>query len=242
MRVISLIPSITETLLECKVDVVARTRYCIHPKDSVQSIPIIGGTKAVDWSKAPEAELVILDKEENSQKMAESCPYPLYVMHITNLESLRKTLLDLSKLLKNQKIMDLANKLETVLKKDLMDKKKLRDFPGIIQANEEFFQSKSLSYLIWKKPYMEIGANTFIADMIKELGYSSFFSFQESKYPEIESLDASKNHGYILSSEPYPFAKDYVEYSKAFPCALVDGESFSWYGVRSIEFLSKNRL
>ncbi|MAF91082.1 MAG: Fe3+-siderophores ABC transporter protein [Bdellovibrionaceae bacterium] len=242
MRVISLIPSITETLIECGVNVVARTRYCIHPSNKVKDIPIIGGTKAVQWDKAPQADLVILDKEENTKEMAASCPYPRFVIHITNLENLRNTLVDLSVELKNQKLLDLANKLETVLKKEVVEQKTLREFPGIIQANEEFFQAKSLSYLIWKKPFMKIGSNTFISDMIKALGYSSFFVFQESKYPELKTLDASKNQGYILSSEPYPFAKEYAEWSKSYPCALVDGESFSWYGIRSIEFLCKNRV
>jgi hypothetical protein len=49
MRVVSFVPSWTETLLECGVNVVGRTRYCIHPTEKIQNIAIIGGTKDAKW-------------------------------------------------------------------------------------------------------------------------------------------------------------------------------------------------
>ena len=49
MRVVSLVPSWTETLIEAGVDVVGRTRFCLHPRDRVKSIPAVGGTKDADW-------------------------------------------------------------------------------------------------------------------------------------------------------------------------------------------------
>lgn len=35
MRVVCMVPSWTETLIECGVKVVGRTRYCVHPGDRV---------------------------------------------------------------------------------------------------------------------------------------------------------------------------------------------------------------
>ncbi|MBM7456943.1 hypothetical protein HNR62_002845 [Oceanisphaera litoralis] len=35
MRVVFMVPSWTETLIECGVNVVGRTRYCVHPADRV---------------------------------------------------------------------------------------------------------------------------------------------------------------------------------------------------------------
>ncbi|WP_428610259.1 helical backbone metal receptor, partial [Sedimenticola sp.] len=76
MRVVSLIPSITESLIDCHVNLVGRSRFCIHPVPQVGHIPVVGGTKQVDWQAmaclAP--DLVVLDREENTREMAESCP------------------------------------------------------------------------------------------------------------------------------------------------------------------------
>ncbi|MCW8946529.1 MAG: helical backbone metal receptor, partial [Sedimenticola sp.] len=51
MRVVSLIPSITETLIECSVNLVGRSRFCIHPEPKIQTIPAVAGTKQADWEK-----------------------------------------------------------------------------------------------------------------------------------------------------------------------------------------------
>ena len=43
MRIISLVPSLTESLLDFGImDIVGRTKFCIHPKDQVKDIEIIG--------------------------------------------------------------------------------------------------------------------------------------------------------------------------------------------------------
>jgi len=71
-----LVPSLTETLLACGVEVVGRTRYCIHPSEAVRDITVVGGTKGVDWGRVVELapDLVVMDKDENTREMAESCP------------------------------------------------------------------------------------------------------------------------------------------------------------------------
>ena len=65
MRVICLVPSLTETLIECGVNVVGRTRFCIHPKDRVEQIAKVGGTKGVNWERCAQLEpdLVVFDRE-----------------------------------------------------------------------------------------------------------------------------------------------------------------------------------
>ena len=51
MRIISLVPSLTETLIWADAHVVGRTRFCIHPESRVDEIQIVGGTKKIDLSK-----------------------------------------------------------------------------------------------------------------------------------------------------------------------------------------------
>lgn len=241
MKVISLVPSLTETFIECGMNVVGRTRYCIHPSDKVKHIPVLGGTKGVDWSKAPEADIVIFEKEENKKEMAESCPYPFYALHVESLDSLKRELEQLSALLKSQKLMDLSKSLASCLKKKVMDKK-LSSLPAVIRKNSSWSSVKDFQYLIWKKPYMAIGKNTFIADMFYQLGYARYLVLMDEKYPKLEKLSDEVGRGFLLSSEPYPFAREWEDWeNENLPAALIDGEMYSWYGIRSINFLIKNK-
>lgn len=83
MRVVSMVPSWTETLLEAGRDaadfeLVGRTRYCVHPADLAASITAVGGTKEINWDRVSELkpDLVIFDREENPKSMADRSPYP----------------------------------------------------------------------------------------------------------------------------------------------------------------------
>jgi len=60
------------------VNVVGRTRFCIHPREKVSEIPAVGGTKNWDMDRIRELkpDLLILDKEENPKFMAEQDEFP----------------------------------------------------------------------------------------------------------------------------------------------------------------------
>ncbi len=70
-RIVSLVPSITETLIELGAGnrVVGITNYCIHPARAVEIIPRLGGPKSISIEKidALQPDLVITDKEENRE-------------------------------------------------------------------------------------------------------------------------------------------------------------------------------
>ena len=54
MKVVSLVPSITEALFDLgltKNEVIGRTKFCIHPSEKVKNVPIIGGTKNINIEK-----------------------------------------------------------------------------------------------------------------------------------------------------------------------------------------------
>ena len=63
-----MVPSLTETLIDCGVEVVGRTRFCIHPLDKIRTIPVVGGTKEVNWGRCAKLNpnLVVFDKEEEA--------------------------------------------------------------------------------------------------------------------------------------------------------------------------------
>jgi ABC-type Fe3+-hydroxamate transport system substrate-binding protein len=91
--------------------------------------------------------------------------------------------------------------------------------------------------LIWKDPYMTIGGDTFINDMLNHAGFENIFAHQ-TRYPEtsIEHLRIANCQLLLLSSEPFPFRQKHIdELQKELPATkviLVDGEMFSWYGSR----------
>ena len=67
-RIASLVPSLTELLFELGLGpwLVARTGFCIHPRDAVAGLPKVGGTKDVNLAKlrrlAPTHVLVNIDE------------------------------------------------------------------------------------------------------------------------------------------------------------------------------------
>ena len=74
-KIVSLVPSLTELLFDLGLgdSVKGRTRFCVHPKEEVESVPIIGGTKnpRIDKIRAIEPDLVIANKEENREEDVE---------------------------------------------------------------------------------------------------------------------------------------------------------------------------
>ena len=93
-----MVPSLTETLIDCGVEVVGRTRFCIHPLDKIRTIPVVGGTKEVNWEKCAEfnPNLVVFDKEENNKEMADSCPFPFHATHVSSIQNICSELETLS--------------------------------------------------------------------------------------------------------------------------------------------------
>ncbi len=92
LRVVSLVPSVTETLLAWGVDVVACTRFCEQPQ-----LRHVGGTKDPDIEAivglAP--DLVVLDREENRLPDAEALEargVRLHITHVTGLADVGPTL------------------------------------------------------------------------------------------------------------------------------------------------------
>src|SRR5687768_18304959 len=91
-RVVSLVPSATETLLAWGVDVVACTRFCEQP-----TIAHVGGTKDPDVAAivALGPDLVVVDREENRREDAEALTaagIAVHVMHVTALDDVESEL------------------------------------------------------------------------------------------------------------------------------------------------------
>ena len=105
--------------------------------------------------------------------------------------------------------------------------------------NETQHKKPKALYLIWRKPYMSVGTNTFINDMMERCGFQNVLE-NKTRYPELSAADI-KNLSpdiILLSTEPYPYRdKHFAEFKAICPNAkvvLAEGEYFSWYGSRLV--------
>lgn len=241
MKVVSLVPSWTETLLTSGVEVVGRTRFCVHPKNLVKDIPVVGGTKDWNWDKILKLQptVILLDKEENPLFMAEQNLIPIHATHVQSVHDMPSCLLEMSAIFANPALEKLAERWQNILqKKRAPQRPHFTSLPGLVHWGKKPEQEiKTILYMIWKDPWMCVSKNTFIGSVLVRLGMA--LPAFDTKYPQINLDDFIPEETLILfSSEPYPFFKKKTEFQNLqFPHAFVDGESFSWFGSRTLEFL-----
>lgn len=225
-RIISLVPSVTYTFFDLQSEhlLVGRTKFCILPKTKVASIPVVGGTKQIHIDRIIELQpdLVICNQEENTLEIFEqlkSAGIPTVVTITKNLED-------------NSRLIQL---LGTLTQQSSLAEKINEQITASMQEVKNIFQQKTTIYLIWKDPYMTIGQDTFIHDMLEQIGIVNCFQDQ-NRYPstDIREIAELRPDYLLLSSEPYPFQQKHLEeFQKLLPgtkVMLVDGEYFSWHG------------
>lgn len=223
MRIISLVPSITETLFDLGLtenEIVGRTKFCIHPEEKVKKIPKIGGTKNlhIEEIEALKPDLILANKEENVKDQVEALMKNFKVM-LTDVETIEDNYY-------------LLKELGLLLKKEELAKNfNLKIYEVLQDATLE--KSIKTAYLIWKNPYMTVGGGTFIHEILSSIGLENVFK-NEKRYPTISVEQLKQAELILLSTEPFPFNEHHLEELKAqLPekkFLIVDGEVFSWYG------------
>lgn len=228
-RIVSLVPSLTELIadLGAESNLVGITKFCIHPKAVFHSRTRVGGTKQVhlDRIDALNPDLIIANKEENVKEQIEllQARYPVYTSSISNIPEACATISEIGRLI-NRAPESVA------LRTEIED-----SFRQICQRERK--NRIKILYLIWKQPYMSVGGDTFIHDMLEHAGFENCCASM-SRYPIIESdwIKDCQADAIWLSSEPFPFKESHgAELQALLPTAkvqLVDGEYFSWYGSR----------
>lgn len=239
MRVVSMVPSWTETLLRAGVQVVGRTRYCIHPPQKITNIPIVGGTKDVSWDLVIDLkpDIVLFDKEENPFEMAEECPLPYLATHVSSLHTLQIELARLGEYFENPDLMEMSIECLDILEAPT-PKWDFNKIPGVLEwVKMPTRNYDEVMYMIWKKPWMSVSRETYIGSVLEKLG-ASLVEFPEGdRYPVI-GIEDYKDCFFLFSSEPFPFHKKVGELRElGLEGAVVNGESYSWFGARSLDFL-----
>lgn len=242
MRVISLVPSLTETLLDCGVEVVGRTRFCIHPADTVSDIPVVGGTKEVNWDtcRGLAPDLVVMDREENTREMADACPFAWHATHVTSVDSVGDELAALAGRIDNHRLRELADGWRALAALPPATFSGWQALPGFRQPiGQQAIEADRIEYMIWRDPWMAISDQTFIGSMLGRVGLGNLLVHRRDPYPDLSGDDLPHDDTfYLFSSEPFPFERYVAELQTlGFNGALVDGEFYSWFGSRSYRLL-----
>ena len=232
MRIVSLCPSITESLVALGLggSLAGVTRYCVHPREALRGVPRVGGTKNPDLEAiaALQPDLVLCNAEENRDAdVAElSKGYRVDVSHPTRVADVPPLLRRLGELTGTGDVAE-----------------------GWALAIEEKLTAARVgrlvrfAYLIWKGPWMAAAAGTYISDLLETFGGVNVFPAAGGPWPKMdeEQLAALAPELLVLPDEPFPFGDaERAHWQGILPSAriaLVPGEDFCWHGVRTLRGL-----
>jgi ABC-type Fe3+-hydroxamate transport system substrate-binding protein len=218
-RVVSLVPSATETLLAWGVDVVACTRFCEQP-----AIPHVGGTKDPDVAGivALAPDVVVVDREENRREDADALiagGVRVHVMHVTSLADVERELASLATAVGTPSTSTAT---------------------GMRRGHRPADARWARAFVpIWRRPWMTINGSTYGSTLLEHLGVANVFADSSDAYPTVALEDAAARHPdlVLLPSEPYSFRSRHVdEIVAALPSARVlhvDGQDLFWWGSRT---------
>jgi ABC-type Fe3+-hydroxamate transport system substrate-binding protein len=221
-RVISLVPSLTETLFDLGAgDTVAGiTDFCIFPPDL--PLPRLGGTKnpRVDEVRALAPDLVHMNLEENLRRHADAIETfaPVFVTEPKSVEDVAALITQLGELHGRQ---EKAAELVTRLRDELAAMPR---------------RSFTFACPIWKNPWMWCGGDNYVSRLVEAAGGVNVLRNQ-TRYPHVslEEVMDMKPEVVFLPDEPYLFTSDdaaAIEGTRVigpFP-----GHLFTWHGTRTI--------
>jgi ABC-type Fe3+-hydroxamate transport system substrate-binding protein len=232
-KIVSLVPSLTELLFDLGLDdqIIGRTRFCIHPKGKVDQVEIMGGTKnpRIDKIRKAKPDLIIANREENRKEDVDNLQKDFEVM-VTDINTIEDALFTIHDIGNRCGAKKAAEELISAIRKEFHN---APDEPQL-----------SVAYMIWRDPWMSVGADTYIHSVLNHWNLKNVFSNQ-TRYPKttLEDLSNKNPDIILLSSEPYPFKEKHIkQVETACPDSrvlLVDGEWFSWYGSRMLPSFRK---
>lgn len=214
VRVVSLVPSTTETLLAWGVTPVACTRFCEQP-----ALAQVGGTKNPDLdaiaSLAP--DLVVMCDEENRREDAEALTASGIEVHSCSPRS----------------VDEVGDALATLAERLGVSPGPERS--GVASAAVEPLGLRAF-VPIWRRPWMSLAGDTYGSSVLHALGVVNVLADAPDRYPEVDLADlAGSGVDVVLApSEPYAFRPDHLtELAEVAPVVEVDGQDLFWWGVRT---------
>jgi ABC-type Fe3+-hydroxamate transport system substrate-binding protein len=239
-RIVSLCPSITETLagIGALASLVGVTRYCVRPKGMLWGLPRVGGTKNPDVARIVDLkpDLVFANEEENrredvaalrAQGIAVDVTFPRAVAQVpASVRHWGSLLSDDAE----REAQALAERIEEALQS---------------LEGEGIPAPFSYAYWIWKDPWMTVNDDTYVADLLRLAGGVNVFGKETARYPVVSPNEALARGAEVclFASEPYPFRPERHQaavddlFGRRRTLLFVQGDDYCWHGIRTLEGL-----
>ncbi|MFC9282489.1 helical backbone metal receptor [Streptomyces collinus] len=220
MRVVSLVPSLTEAVAATLPGALAgATDWCTHPPGL--DVTRVGGTKNPDVERirALAPDLVIANEEENRAPDLDALRAAGLTVLVTEVRSVPQAFPELERVLTacgapaRPRWLDEAEAAWSALP---------------VPASP-----RTAVVPVWRRPWMVLGRDTFAGDVLARLGVHHLYTDHPDRYPRVPlyELTAAAPDLVVLPDEPYRFtADDGPEAFPGLPCALVSGRHLTWYG------------
>ena len=229
-RIVSLVPSITEAMFAFGVGerVVGVTRFCVEPPEGVRDKPKVGGTKNVDAPAvvALQPDLVIANVEENTREDIERLIAAGLTVLVTYPRTVREAIDEMRTI---AEVVDARNEAAPIL---------VEAADELEAAEADVRSAVAVFCPIWRNPWMTIGPDTYVHDVLRVCGGENVYGDSAERYPRIELADvrARGPEVVLLPDEPYRFGEKHVpeviENLGETRIFLVDGKRLCWYGPR----------
>lgn len=258
-RIVSLVPSITETLFDfgCADRLVARTDYCVRPAEASR-IPSIGGTKNpnLDLARALQPDLVFANQEENRGSDVAALEASGIPVFLTFPRAIAQAVTDLENIAALLGVSEVAREMIAAIKRAARNRRShVRPFVPVFVP-------------IWRDPWMTFNADTYAHDVLAAHGLYNVFADRDRRYPlaadlgrgeakfaegrdtryprvTLEEADARRPGLALLPDEPYRFTQtDAGDVARALGlppnCVqLIDGSLLFWHGTRMLRTLTE---
>ena len=235
MRIVSLCPSLTELVYDLKRgdELVGITEYCIHPAERVKTVEKVGGTKNpnVERIAALAPDIVLFNEEENRREdeaaLSEAGVHCLTTFPRDCEGTAEMVEIIGASLERSEEAARIAADIRARTKR--------------VVAAAKDRAPVTWAYLIWRKPWMSVNADTFTHALLCQAGGLNVFADTEARFPTVttEELASHDPDRIFLCTEPFPFEEKHItELAEATGLPrerfqVADGEYLSWHGSRT---------
>ena len=217
-RVVSLVPSLTETVAGTGL-LVGATDWCSHP--AALDVTRVRGTKNPDVAGvvALAPDLVLANAEENRAEDLDALRAAGLAVWVTFPRTVPEALISLGR------VFDACRTVR----------------PGWLAEAEQVWSApftgvrRRAVVPVWRRPWMAVGSGTFTGDVLARLGVDNVLEDSLERYPKVMLEELPEHDLVVLPDEPYAFSPTDGPECFAAPSACVSGRHLTWYGPSLVE-------
>ena len=256
-RVVSLVPSMTESLFDLGAGsaVVGVTEYCRPPEAELGRLAIVGGTRSadVDAILRLKPDLIMANQEENTREVVEALEAAGQKVWVTFPRTVEEAIRVLWALVRLFRLPDAGAIVQTL---ELSVAWTAGAAADPIRVFVPIWEEETAGTTAW---WMTIGKETYVHDVLATCGGENIFADRERRYPleadlglkaaedpsgrdrryprvTADEILARRPELILLPSEPYAFGEeDVTRFRNRFdpvPVRAVDGSLLTWHGTR----------